>query len=135
MSNIYTYKLTKIYIYLQNTKYIAMNRFRQQESPLDSTVALIYVYSPPKHQITIKQYTKFFNHLGLQWVLGDDFNSKRRFWGSKLGTSKGRRLLIATDRIKAVCFSKGQLTCCLWIQKNHQIASISVSWNKYYRTT
>lgn len=82
-----------------------MNRFRQQESPLGCTVASIYVYSPPKHQITIQEYTKLFNHLGLQWILSDDFNTKHRYWSSRLDTSKDCRHLNVTDRIKAVCFS------------------------------
>ena len=33
------------------------------------------VYSPPKHQITASDYTKFFKHLGERWVIGGDFNA------------------------------------------------------------
>jgi hypothetical protein len=58
--------------------------------PLKLTVSA--VYSPPKHNLKMEHYEAFFSTLGSRFMAGGDFNSKNAVWGSRITTTKGRKL-------------------------------------------
>jgi hypothetical protein len=49
-------------------------------------------YCPPKHNIKLGHYEKFFQMLGPCFLTGEYYNSKNTIWGSQLTTTKGREL-------------------------------------------
>lgn len=53
---------------------------------------LASIYCPPRRSPTEDDYTELLNLLGHNFLVGGDFNAKHTHWGSRLITTKGRRL-------------------------------------------
>jgi hypothetical protein len=73
-----------------------------------TTVAAIY--SPPKHKITVIEYSELFQHLGQRWIAAGDWNAKHEYWGSRSATTKGRHLYTAARNSNAISVSNGYPT-------------------------
>jgi retron-type reverse transcriptase len=50
------------------------------------------VYCPPRHQISIQEFSQLFSSLGHKFLLGGDLNAKNQYWGSRTSNPKGRNL-------------------------------------------
>lgn len=68
------------------------------------------VYSPPRHNIKIEQYTRLINCHKYKFIMGGDFNAKNIQWGSRLTTTKGRELLKAINSTGCEFISTGTAT-------------------------
>jgi hypothetical protein len=55
-------------------------------------ITIAAVYCLPRHNIKEEHYAAFFQTLGPRFLAGEDFNSKHTLWGSRLITTKGRKL-------------------------------------------
>jgi hypothetical protein len=58
----------------------------------DGNLTISDIYCPPRHKIKTEQYNAFINSLGHRFLVGDDFNAKHQYWGSRLINPKGREL-------------------------------------------
>ncbi|EFN76729.1 RNA-directed DNA polymerase from mobile element jockey, partial [Harpegnathos saltator] len=67
-------------------------------------------YCPPRHNIKKDQFEKILLKLGSRFIIGGDFNSKHKEWGSRLTTSKGRELFKAINACKCDYISSGKPT-------------------------
>jgi exonuclease III len=66
---------------------------------------------PPKHPLKKHEYLKFLGHLGNRFIVGGgDFNAKNTHWGSRLTTTKGRKLLRAIQKTRCEDMSTGKPT-------------------------
>jgi hypothetical protein len=68
------------------------------------------VYCPPKYNIKKENFKDFFQTLGQKFVAGGDYNSKHTFWGSRLITTKGRKLTKLIQEQKYSYLSTGTPT-------------------------
>ncbi|EFN64984.1 RNA-directed DNA polymerase from mobile element jockey, partial [Camponotus floridanus] len=68
------------------------------------------VYSSPRHNIMVEDYIEFLQSLGNRFVAGGDFNSKHTCWGSRLTTTKRRRLLEAVQTLSCNVLLEGTPT-------------------------
>lgn len=68
------------------------------------------IYSPPRHNIMVEDYIEFLQSLGNRFVAGGDYNSKHTCWGSRLTTTKGRRLLKAVQTLSCNVLTEGTPT-------------------------
>jgi len=50
------------------------------------------VYCPPRHNLKAEFFEAFLQTVGPCFLAGGDFNSKNTLWGSRLTTTKGRKL-------------------------------------------
>ncbi|GBP54816.1 RNA-directed DNA polymerase from mobile element jockey [Eumeta japonica] len=75
-----------------------------------SDITIAAVYCPPKHQILREDYRHFFSQLGHRYIIGDDWNAKHLFWGSRLITTRGRQLYQAVKELNLECLSTGEPT-------------------------
>ena len=57
-----------------------------------SHIVISAIYCPPRHTISIEQFTNFFNSLGPKFIAGGDYNSKHISFGSRVINPKGRNL-------------------------------------------
>jgi exonuclease III len=75
-------------------------------------IAVIAVYCPPRHHNVKKEdFKDFFQHLDPKFIAGGDFNSKHTLWGSRLITTKGRKVAQVYEKIDTPpCQRATQLT-------------------------
>lgn len=55
-------------------------------------ITIAAVYSPPKHKITIQNYTNYFNSVHNNCIIGGDFNAKHHSWGCRANNPRGQVL-------------------------------------------
>jgi len=55
-------------------------------------ITIVAIYSPPKHKITIQNYTNCFNSIHKNCIIGGDFNAKHHFWGCRANDPRGQVL-------------------------------------------
>lgn len=46
-------------------------------------ITIAAIYSPPKHKITIQNYTNYFNSIHNNCIIGGDFNAKHHSWSCR----------------------------------------------------
>jgi hypothetical protein len=71
-------------------------------------IAVVSLYSPPKHNIKAERYVVLFKNIGNRFIVGGDFNAKHTHWGSRLITTEGRQLLKAINEHKCEAISTGK---------------------------
>jgi len=52
-------------------------------------ITIAAIYSPPKHKITVQNYTNYFNTVGNNFIIGGDFNAKHHSWGCRANNPRG----------------------------------------------
>ncbi|KAE9524515.1 hypothetical protein AGLY_015103 [Aphis glycines] len=52
-------------------------------------ITIAAIYSPPKHKITVQNYTNYFNTVGNNFIIGGDFNAKHHSWGCRATNPSG----------------------------------------------
>ena len=57
-----------------------------------SKTTISAIYCPPKHNNKYEDNDHFFKTVGNSFLVGEDFNAKHTFWGSRLTDTKGREL-------------------------------------------
>lgn len=55
-------------------------------------ITIAAIYSPPKHKITIQNYTNYFNSIHNNCIIGGDFNAKHHSWGCRANNPRGQVL-------------------------------------------
>jgi hypothetical protein len=73
-------------------------------------IAVVSLYSPPKHNIKAEKYVDLFKNMGNLFIIGGDFSAKHAHWGSRLITTKGRELLKAINEYECEAISTGKPT-------------------------
>ena len=73
-------------------------------------LAISSIYCPPRCTIISSQFSSFFATLGQCYIVGGDFNSKNKYWDSRLNTPKGRQLLEAVNLSNSTPISTGKPT-------------------------
>lgn len=68
------------------------------------------IYCPPRHSPTKEDFINLFKTLGSNFIVGGDFNAKHTHWGSRLTTSKGKKLYQAGRDCKCEFLSIGSPT-------------------------
>lgn len=68
------------------------------------------IYCPPRHSISIEEYTVFFRSQGYRFLIGGDWNAKHTNWGARLITPKGKNLLQALERQNCMYLSTNEPT-------------------------
>lgn len=101
-----------------NIKHFESNPFQKDEiqattvvvEDWSSPITISAIYSPPKHAISKDSYVAFFKTLGHTFLTGGDFNAKHTMWGSRLITTKGRQLQLASQVLNLTIHSSGEPT-------------------------
>jgi len=65
------------------------------------------IYCPPRHAISVEEYSTLFRSLGSRFLIGGDWNAKHTAWGARLITPKGRNLFKALSSYNCQYFSTG----------------------------
>ena len=73
-------------------------------------ITIAAVYCPPKHNLKATTFENFFRTLGPNFLVGGDFNSKNKIWGSRLTTTRGRELEKVLHQNKYTPVSTGMPT-------------------------
>ena len=68
------------------------------------------IYCPPKHSPTEEDLIDLFQMLGNNFIIGGDFNAKHTYWGSRLITTKGRKLYKSGRNFNCEFISTGSPT-------------------------
>jgi hypothetical protein len=55
-------------------------------------ITIAAIYSPPKHKLTIQNYTYYFNSIHNNCIIGGDFNAKHHSWGCRANNPRGQVL-------------------------------------------
>lgn len=74
------------------------------------SITLSAVYCPPRHKITEKMFTNYFETLGHRFIAGGDWNAKHSFWGSRCTVTRGRELKRCLDYCHLQPISTGHPT-------------------------
>ena len=67
-------------------------------------------YFPPRNNLKKIHYLEFLKSLGEKFIVGGDFNTKNKYWGSRLTTVKGKEMLSALKDYGCECHSTGKPT-------------------------
>lgn len=68
------------------------------------------IYCPPRCSPTQEDFAELLNSLGHNFVIGGDFNAKHTHWGSRLITTKGKKLFQAGRNYNCEFLSSGSPT-------------------------
>lgn len=77
---------------------------------LSHAITVAGLYSPPRQSIQKELYVEFLKTFGDRFIIGGDFNAKNTYWGSRLTSTKGRRLLSAINENNCEALSSGNPT-------------------------
>jgi hypothetical protein len=68
------------------------------------------VYLPPKHTVKQEQLEDYYNTLEHRFIAGGDYNAKHADWGSRLITTRGRKVFNTIVRNNLKYLSTGEPT-------------------------
>lgn len=63
------------------------------------------IYCPPNFKWKADEFTEYFGALGDRFLAGGDYNAKHTYWGSRLCTPRGHRLLQSVIKNNLMCLS------------------------------
>ena len=55
-------------------------------------VVISSIYFPPRHSVKCSDYDQFFKSLDQIFIVGDDYDAKHPWWGSRISNPKGKEL-------------------------------------------
>ena len=64
------------------------------------------IYRPPRYMLETDDYLTLFQSLGHHFIIGEDFNAKHIYWGSRLIRTNDNHLYKAIKLAECECLEK-----------------------------